>query len=382
MHISKFVTPEIIFGNNSINQVGESLRRLGAKKVFVVSDHEIFNFGWTEEAIYYLRQNGLSHFNWNEVTSNPKDYEIHEGVKKYLHNDCDAVLGVGGGSVIDAAKSIALLGTNGGTIHQYEGVDKITVPLPPMVMIPTTAGSGSEVSQFSIIVDTKRSVKMTIISKSLVPDIAIIDPRTLTTMDHRLTAYTGMDVLTHAIESYISLAATPLTQVLSLQAIRLVAKFLRPSTASKYNMAAKESMAMASLQAGLAFSNAILGAAHAISHQLGGLLDCPHGEVTAILLPHVMQFNLIACPEKYIDMAEAFGEKTFGLSEMEASRLAIQAVQDLVTDLGIPATVSKHGLQDDHIPALSQNALNDACMITNPRDMTLEDIASILKQIV
>jgi alcohol dehydrogenase class IV len=380
MRITKFMAPEIIFGVGSISQVGESLLRLGAKKVFIGSDTGVVQHGWADKVIHYLKQNRLDYHLWTNTSPNPKDFEVHAGVEEYLSAHCNAVLGIGGGSAIDASKAIALLATNRGTIHQYEGVDKITRPLPPMVMIPTTAGSGSEVSQFSIIVDTHRKVKMTIVSKSLIPDIAIVDPDTLTTKDSRLTANTGMDVLTHAIESYVSVAATPLTEVYSLQAARLVAQYLRPSTASQSNREAKEAMAMASLQAGIAFSNAILGAVHAISHQLGGLLDTPHGEVNAILLPYVMQYNYIACPEKYKDIAEALGEQVVDVSPHRASKLAIQAVRELARDLDIPTSLSNLGLNDEQIPMLSRNAVQDVCMFTNPRDMSAEDVSTLLRQ--
>ncbi|GMA51614.1 1,3-propanediol dehydrogenase [Alicyclobacillus contaminans] len=380
MRITKFVTPEIIFGAGALSQVGECLLRLGARKVFIGSDPGVLAHGWVERVVHHLKQHNLEYHLWTSASPNPKDFEVHAGVEAYLNAECNAVLGIGGGSAIDAAKAIALLGSNGGTIHQYEGVDKIKSPLPPMVMVPTTAGSGSEVSQFSIIVDTNRSVKMTIVSKSLIPDIAIVDPETLTTKDRRLTANTGMDVLTHGIESYVSLAATPLTEVYSLQAIRLVARYLRPSTACQSNHEAKAAMAMASLQAGMAFSNAILGAVHAISHQLGGMLDTPHGEVNAILLPYVMQYNCIACPEKYGKIAEAFGEPVAGCSSTQAAKRAIEAVRELADDLDIPTTLSTLGLRDEQIAILSHNAVKDVCMVTNPRDMSEDDVAALLRQ--
>ncbi|HJV46424.1 MAG TPA: iron-containing alcohol dehydrogenase [Bacillota bacterium] len=380
MQIFKFNTPEIIFGKNSLAQIGESLCRLGAKKVFVVSDQGVANAGWCEQVIKYLRSSHLDYHLWLDVSSNPKDYEIASGLKEYLSSECNSVVGIGGGSALDAAKAVALLSTNGGTIQQYEGVDRIKHPLPPMVLLPTTAGSGSEVSQFSIITDSTRKLKMTLISKSLVPDIAIVDPQTLMTMDSHLTANTGMDALTHAIESYISLAATSLTEGYSLEAIHLISKYLRPSTAGKYNQEAKEAIAMASLQAGIAFSNAILGAVHAMSHQLGGLLDTPHGESNAILLPYVMEYNYIACPKKYKKMAEAFGESTEGLGFNQAAKSAIKAVKELARDLEIPESLSNLGLQEEQLDTLSQNAAQDACMFTNPRDMKVEDIKMLFKQ--
>ncbi|RNB90253.1 iron-containing alcohol dehydrogenase [Brevibacillus fluminis] len=379
MQISKFMTPEIIFGEQSISQVGESMSRLGASRVFLVSDPGVVGYGWVERVIAHLRESGLAYQLWTNVTPNPKDFEVHEGVALYRESECDAIVGIGGGSAIDAAKAIALLGSNGGSILDYEGVDRITRPLPPMVMVPTTAGSGSEVSQFSIIVDTARKVKMAIISKSLIPDIAIIDPQTLMTKDSRLTANTGVDALTHAIESYISLAANPLTEIYSLQAMRLIAANLRPSVASRYNPEAKKAMAMASLQAGIAFSNAILGAVHAMSHQLGGLLDTPHGEVNAVLLPYVLDYNYIAAPEKYRQIAEAMGENTAGLSLAESSRLAQRAVTRLLRDLDVPLTLSALGSFEEHLDMLSENAVLDVCMATNPRDMTAEDVKMIFQ---
>lgn len=380
MQISKFMTPEIIFGTNSLCQTGESLRRLGATRVFLVSDPGVANVGWIERIIDYLREQKLEYHLWTQITANPKDYEIHAGVAEYRARECNAILGVGGGSAIDAAKAIALLSTNEGSISDYEGVDQITHPLPPMVMVPTTAGSGSEVSQFSIIVDSSKKVKMAIISKSLIPDIAIIDPQTLMTKDRQLTANTGMDVLTHAIESYISLAATPLTEVHSLQAMRLIATYLRPSVASCFNAEAKQAMAMASLQAGIAFSNAILGAVHAMSHQLGGFLDAPHGEVNAILLPYVLEYNYIAAPAKYGVIAECLGENASGLSAHDSSRLALKAVKDLARDLDIPESLSAIGLNPEQIDMLSEHALQDVCMTTNPRDMTVQDVAALFRQ--
>jgi len=377
MQIFKFMTPEIIFGNQSLSQIGECLQRLGATKVFLVSDPGVLNAGWVERTIQYIKQCQLDYHLWTNVTPNPKDHEVHAGASEYRESECNAIVGIGGGSAIDAAKAIALLGTNGGNIHQYEGVDQISRPLPPMVMIPTTAGSGSEVSQFSIIGDSSRRVKMAIISKSLIPDIAIIDPQTLMTKDKQLTANTGMDALTHAIESYVSLAATPLTEVLSLQAMRLISQYLRPSAASQYNVEAKNAMAMASMQAGIAFSNAILGAVHAMSHQLGGFLDTPHGEANAILLPHVLEYNFIAAPAKYRNIAEALGENVVGLSQHETSRAVLKAVSELSNDLDIPKSLSELGLEPDQIDFLSSNAVRDVCMATNPRDMTAEDVKSL-----
>ena len=288
-------------------------------------------------------------------------------------------MGVGGGSAIDAAKAVAILASNGGKIHDYEGVDKIDRPLPPLICVATTAGAAAEVTQFAIIVDTHRKVKMTIGSKSLVPDIAIIDPILLSTKDARLTANTGVDALTHAIEAYVSVASTPITDINALRAIRMITTSLRASVASRTNIEAKTNMAMASLLAGVAMSNAILGAVHAMAHPLGGLLNLPHGEVNSILLPHVMRFNLIACMDRYVDIARAMGENVEGLSRRDAAEKAVEAVESLCLDIGAKRSLSEIGLQEEYILELSKAAAEDVCLITNPRDATVEEIAEIYR---
>ncbi|HEX2923161.1 MAG TPA: iron-containing alcohol dehydrogenase [Chloroflexota bacterium] len=380
MDVSKFVAPEIIFGPGALGQVGESVLRRRAERLFLVTDVGVTQAGWVDRAIPYLDEQGLPWVLWKGATPNPKDLEVEQGAREYISANCDAILAIGGGSVIDAAKAIAVLVTNGGRIHDYEGIGKITRPLPPMVMVPTTAGSGADVSQFAIITDTTRRVKMVLGSKSLIPDISITDPLLLTTKDPALTAATGMDALTHAVEAYVSIAATPLTDVFALSAIRLVAKELRASVASRGNLEAKRGMAMASLQAGAAFSNAILGATHAMAHQLGGMLDLPHGVVDAILLPQVMEFNLISSVGRYADIAAALGESTANLSQPEAANRAIKAVRDLARDIGIPSGLAAVGVDEADIPALSENSMHDVCLATNPRDTGVSDIAELFRR--
>ncbi|TLN00182.1 iron-containing alcohol dehydrogenase [bacterium] len=377
MDLYKFVAPEIIFGREALKQVGESLARLGVKKVFVVSDPGVMAAGWVEKALPYIREAGLEYRVWDDITPNPKDYEVHKGLEQYIDSGCNAVLGIGGGSPVDAAKAIALLSANGGHISDYEGVDKIERPLPPLVAIPTTAGSGAEVTQFAVITNSDRQMKMVIGSKSLIPDIALVDPRTLMTKDSELTANTGMDALTHAIEAFVSLAATPLTDIQAINAIKLVTQYLPVSMSNRSDLKAKEAMAMASLQAGLALSNAILGLVHAMSHQLGGLLDMPHGEANAILLPYVMEYNLPAAIERYGEIARAMGQKTRQLSRREAARRAVETVRELARDIGIPDKLSQVGLTDEFIEKLSANAMQDICLVTNPKDVLQSDVMKI-----
>ena len=377
MNISKFVTPEIIFGCGSLSQIGESVLRLGASKVFVVSDADVIAAGWVDLAINYLRQSGLETEIFSALTTNPKDHEVDKGLAHYLQSGCDAIIAVGGGSPVDVAKAVAILATNGGGLHQYEGINNITRPLPPMVMVPTTAGAGSEVSQFAIIVDTARKLKMSIISKSLVPDIAIVDPELLSTKDSLLAAATGIDALTHGIESFVSLAATPLTDIHALNAIRLISQNLRQAVHDRNDIVANTNMSMASLSAGIAFSNAILGATHAMTHQVDGLLDHHHGETNAAILPHVMAFNLDANPEKFGTIAEAMGKHIRGLSSGDAATLAIDAVNEILEDIGLAKGLAEFGIKKGMIKSLSKNALHDACLVTNPRTASLQDIEDI-----
>lgn len=380
MYISKFVTPEIIFGKGSLNQVGECCSRLGSTRVFLVADRGVMEHGWVEKALVFLREAGLAYEIWSNFSENPRDYEVEAGALHYNDAGCDAVLAVGGGSAVDAAKAVAILSTNKGRIRDYEGIDLIAKPLPPLIVVPSTAGSGSEVSQFAMIVDSERKIKMTIISKSLVPDISISDPLILSTINSKVTAHTGMEALSHAVEAYLSLAATDLTDVHALRAIKLIAENLRASVASQVNEAAKVAMAKASLHAGIAFSNAVLGLAHAMTHQVGGLLDLPIGEISAVLLPFVMRFNLISRVDKYAAIAAAMGAHTGAMSQREAAEKAIEMVRELARDVGIPASLAELGLSESVIPELSRNAVKDACFITNPRDADVEDIMGIFHE--
>ncbi len=379
MYISKFMAPEIIFGKGSLNQVGECCSRLGSSRVFLVADRGILAHRWGEKVLPFLDEAGLEYWSWSDFSANPRDYEVEEGSRLYTENSCDAVLAIGGGSTIDAAKAVATLSTNEGRIQDYEGIDLINNPLPPLIVVPSTAGSGSDVSQFSIIADSERKIKMTIISKSLIPDISITDPLLLSTIDSRVTAQTGMEALSHAIEAYLSLAATDMTDIHALHAIELISRNLRASVASQVNEEAKVAMGKASMHAGIAFSNAVLGLAHAMTHQVGGMLDLPIGEISAIILPHVMRFNLLSSIDKYVRIAAIMGARVEQMTPREAAEKAIAMVWELAQDVGIPAGLAELGLPEEVLPELSENAIKDACFITNPRDADVADIIEIFR---
>lgn len=272
-----------------------------------------------------------------------------------------------------------MLSTNGGCLTDYEGINKIHQPLPPIIIVPTTAGTGTEVTQFARIVHTARRLKMSFVSRSLIPDIALIDPLLLTTVSPRLAATTGIDALAHAIEAYVSLAATPLTDLHALNAIQLVFRNLRQAVVDRGNLQANTHMALASLNAGIAFSNAILGAGHAMTHQVGGLMDTQHGEANAILLPHVMQFNLPDCRQRFQQIAQAMGE-IGSQGRLPEAEQAIDAVKKLVGDIGLKQSLSDLGLSEDQLQRLTDNVMQDECIATNPRPATPDDIAELFRQ--
>ena len=377
--VSKFLVPEIVFGHGALSEAGFAARRLHARRVFVVTDPGIIEAGWLQELAAHLEAAGLPYTVWHGVTPNPKDHEVAAGFEAYRDSGADVIIGLGGGSVIDAGKAIAVLSTNGGRILDYEGVDQVTQAIPPLIMIPSTSGTGADLSQFCVITDTVRRLKATLIGRALVPNISITDPRLLITMPESLNAATGLDALTHGIEAYVSKAANPLTDVHALTAIRLVSANLLHTIDLPLDMQSRAGMAQASLEAGLAFTNAILGATHAMSHQVGGALDLPHGVVNGVLLPHVIRFNSTVNPERFVPIAQALGVPTDGISAEDAALAAADCVRDLADSVGVPKGLGDLGVTEEDIPVLSLNTLGDACLSTNPREATVDEIAAIFR---
>lgn len=375
----KFHAPEVVFGFGSLAEAGQAAVRLGARRPFLVTDPGILTAGWADEVIKYLREVGLQPVAWHDVTPNPKDHEIAAGFAEYLASGCDVLIAIGGGSVMDAAKGIAILSGNGGEILGYAGIDQAAHPIPPLLMIPSTAGTGADVSQFCIITDTVHAVKVTIMGRSLVPDISLTDPRLLATMPIDLTAATGLDALTHAIESYVSLGHNPLSDGHALSAVRLIGTALRDAVHHPRALDPRMQMAQASLEAGLAFSNAILGATHAMSHQVGGLLDAPHGVLNGVLLPHVIRFNAEAAAERFLPLAAAMGLPVAGVPADVAAELLAEHVRELADDIGVPRGLTELGVAASDIDRLTTTTLDDACLTTNPRPASAADIAALFR---
>ncbi|GAA0929246.1 iron-containing alcohol dehydrogenase [Streptomyces thermoalcalitolerans] len=377
--LAKFHVPEVVFGPGSLAEIGHCALRLGGRRPFLVTDPGLIEAGWVDEAVGHLRRVGLRPVVWHDVTPNPKDHEVEAGFQQYAASGCDVIVGLGGGSVIDAAKGVAILSSNGGRILDYGGVDQVGLPIPPTVMVPSTSGTGADVSQFAVITDTTEHIKVTIVSRTLVPEISVIDPRLLTTMPDWLNAATGLDALTHAIEAFVSRAHSPLTDSHALHAVELITGNLVRTQVQPKNFTARLAMAQASLEAGMAFTNAILGATHAMSHQVGGLLDAPHGVVNGVLLPHVIRFNAEAWPERFVALGAAAGIPTAGVPPQEVAAQLAELVRALADDVGVPKGLASLGVAESDVPMLARTTLKDACMATNPRDVDVRDIETLFR---
>ncbi|MEW5803422.1 MAG: iron-containing alcohol dehydrogenase [bacterium] len=377
-----FYIPSITFlGFGAHKELGKQIKALGgARKPFICTDKGITKAGITQKIVDLIKTDpGLDSVVFDETVANPTDFNVHDGLKVYQDYGCDMIISLGGGSAHDCAKGIGILATNGGDIRDYEGVDKTKKPMPPFIAVNTTAGTASEMTRFCIITDTSRKVKMPIIDQRVTPNVAINDPLLMMDMPPSLTAATGMDALTHAIEAYVSTMATPITDTCALKAIALIARYLRAAVANGHDAAARENMAYAEYLAGMAFNSAGLGHVHAMAHQLGGFYNLPHGVSNAILLPHIERFNLIAKMDRFVDIAVAMGEKVAGMSQRAAAERALDAMKTLAADIGIPARLRELGVKEEDLTLMAQNAQKDACSFTNPRCPSLEDIVNIYK---
>jgi len=378
--LRKFVAPEFVFGVGARRLAGRYAKNLGGRKILVVSDPGVVAAGWTRDVTDSLEAEGLPFALFTGVTSNPKVDEIMAGVAVYRAEGCNAIIAVGGGSPIDCAKGIGIVTSNDRHILLFEGVDMVKLPMPPLICVPTTGGTSADVSQFAIISNPLEKVKFAIVSKSVVPDLALIDPATLTTMDSYLTACTGLDALTHAIEAYVSTARSSMTDLHAIEAIRLVSSSLLPSIANPADLELRTNMMQGSLQAGLAFSNAILGATHAMAHSLGGALDIAHGECNAILLDHVIEFNLPAAPERFEHIAAAMGLDLRGKDSRQKKSALLNYIRELKTAAGISRTLNELGVGRSDMNFLTNHALEDPCMATNPRKATKRDIEVVYEE--
>lgn len=378
--ISKFAAPEFIFGTDSIEYVKRYVKNFSLTSPIVITDPGLLNASWAKTIFKQLEELDVKYYIFDKITENPKDYEVEEASKILKNYNCDSIIAVGGGSVIDAAKAAGIICTNPGSIKDYEGIDKIIHPMPPIICVPTTCGSSADVSQFAIITNTEERYKMAIVSKSLIPDISIIDPKTLITLPKELLISTSLDALTHAFEAYVSLGSSPVTDIFSLKAIKLIFETLPKAVDDPKNINYLEDLMLASLMAGLAFSNTSLGMVHAIAHSIGGYKNIRHGTCNSILLDSVIDFNYAYAAYRYDKISESLGHNLKNLKEVDRKKILVEKIQDLKSKIGFNITLKDLQLKEPEIDIISRHAINDPCMLTNPVMPTLEEVKGFIER--
>lgn len=370
--LRKFVVPEVVQGIGARRLLPRYVAHSGARRALVVSDPGVLAQPWAVELLQQLEEDKVSFALFSGVSPNPRDHEVMAGAERYRQERCNALIAVGGGSPMDCAKGIGMVVSCGGTIHDFEGVDQVPRPCPPMMFVPSTSGTAADVSQFAIITDVKRRTKMAIVSKATIPDVSLTDPEASATMPRDLTMHTGLDALTHAVESLVSNASSSLTRLHALESIRLVFRHLERAAADGGDLDARAGMSCASLLAGFAFSNASLGLVHAMAHALGGRFDLPHGLCNAILLPYVLAYNADVAMHDLRAAASVIGKS-------EAHDF-VEALWSLTDQLIGREKLSALGIRAQDIPPLVEAALHDPCVVTNPRHPTVEEVAALYGQ--
>lgn len=375
-----FLPTRNVFGEGSVQEVGELAKTLNAKKILIVTDKFLAQSGMADKVAEIYKKSGIDTHVFSGAEPNPTDKNVADGIMVYREQGCNSIVSLGGGSSHDCAKGIGLVAANGGNIRDYEGVDRSSNDMIPLMAINTTAGTASEITRFCIITDTDRKVKMAIVDWRVTPQISINDPELMVGMPPSLTAATGMDALTHAIEAYVSTMANPLTDAAALKAIKMITQYLPKAVANGEYMKARDNMAYAQYLAGIAFNNASLGYVHAMAHQLGGFYNLPHGVCNAILLPYIESFNLMSNLNRFKDIAEAMGENIVGLSTDDAAVKAINAIQRLSKQVGIPRDLKSLGVKPEDFAIMAENAKKDVCQLTNPRKATKEQVIELYRK--
>ena len=375
-----FFMPSVnIMGAGCLQEAMVALKGHGFRKALIVTDQVLSKLGVAARIQAQLAAQQIQSVVFDGTQPNPTVGNVRAGLAQLQAEKCDFVVSLGGGSPHDCAKGIALCATNGGEIADYEGVDRSAKPQLPLVSINTTAGTASEMTRFCIITDETRHIKMAIVDRNVTPLMSVNDPELMLAKPKGLTAATGMDALTHAVEAYVSTAATPITDACALKAVALIAAHLRTAVDHGDNLPAREQMAYAQFLAGMAFNNASLGYVHAMAHQLGGFYDLPHGVCNALLLPHVEAFNVPTSAARLRDVAHAMGVEVQGLDTQAGAQACLAAIRQLALDVGIPKCLTDLGVKEADIPMLARNALKDACGLTNPRTATQADIEGIFR---
>jgi len=361
----------IVTGCGAISVLGKEVKKLNAEKVLIVTDKGILNAGIVDKALNVLKKEGIKFEIFDEIESNPKDTTIEKGAQYLREVDAEVVIGLGGGSSMDSAKVIAALSGNEGPIEKYYK-EPFCNQIKPIIAVATTSGTGSEVTSDAMITDTKNKVKMCVAYWSIAAAVAITDPLLTLSVPPRLTAETGMDALVHAIEAYVSKASNSFGDALAFHAIKLIVNNIRKAYADGSNLEARSNMMVGSTLAGKAMANVGAGIVHSIGQSIGGLYNIPHGLTMSVCLPISMEYNLIANPKKFADIAELMGKNINGLSQLDAAKLSIEAARELLNDLNIAEDIKSMGVTEKSFSILADKAMESGCTSTNPRSINKE----------
>ena len=380
--MSTYYVPSInIMGAGCLQELGPAISDLGFKKALVVTDKFLVSCGIAEKVTNVLKEQNIEFVIYDEVLPNPTCEVVNNGLIELKRHECDFVVSIGGGSPQDTAKAVALLATNGGDIRTYEGVNVTKNKALPIVAVNTTAGTSSEVTINYVITDEERHVKMVMVDKNSLVTITVNDPELMVNKPAALTAATGMDALTHAIETLVTPGAYAVTDATALDAVKIIFEYLPRAVKNGQDIEAREQMVYAIFLGGIAFSNAGLGNVHAMAHQLGGVYDLPHGVCNAMLLPHVEEVNAKHVPEKFVAIAKVLDYDVKGKSADECAAYVIERIKELSKEVGIPQTLEELGVKDIDLDVLADNAMKDICAPGNPVEFTKEQIKELFSVI-
>lgn len=377
-----YVPPVNLMGRGCLQEAGKMIQDMDIRKALVVSDRQLISSGVAEQVLSILRKSGLDYVVYDEVQPNPTCQNVHEGLQVYQEHDCDAIISIGGGSPQDAAKAIGIVATNGGHIRDYEGLHQSHHKSVPLVAINTTAGTSSEVTINYVITDEERKVKMVMVDRNSLVSLSVNDPELMLSKPASLTAATGMDALTHAVEAMVTPGGFTVTSATAAAAVELIFEYLPRAVRDGSDLEAREHMTYACFLGGMAFNNAGLGYVHAMAHQLGGVYDLPHGVCNAMLLPYVEEMNAKHVPGKFRHIAKAIGMNVKDKSDEECSMYVIDAIRQLSREVGIPEKLSELGVTDPDLELLADNAMKDACAPGNPYQPSREEVMELFRKII
>lgn len=381
--INRFILNEVsYFGPGAREVLPKEIIRLGLHKAFVATDKDLIKYGVADKVLSVLKSAGIPYEVFSEIKQNPTVFNVKTGVKAFAESGADFILAIGGGSSIDTAKAIGIITNNPefSDVVSLEGVADTKKKSVPIIALPTTAGTAAEVTINYVITDEVNEKKMVCVDPNDIPVIAIVDAELMYTLPKSLTASTGLDALTHAIEGLITKGAWEMSDMFEIKAIEMIARYLETAVNEPTNAEARNGMAVAQYIAGMAFSNVGLGVVHGMAHPLGAIFDIPHGVANALLLPVIMEFNAPAALDKYVDIAKAMNVYTSGMSREEAAHAAVEAVKSLAIRVGIPQHLSELGIEEEDLERLSEAAFADVCTPGNPREVSKEIILELYRK--